>query len=105
MRLMVILLCIFALAFSGCVSTDELPVEMNVVDTDGVPISGARVTFVPQNVNFVSNVFILDSDSIVVNLPPGIYNISVTKDGYFTFVAERQLVNSDSSLEFILERM
>jgi len=99
------LFLILSIFLVGCVSTEDVSIGILVFDELANPIEDARITFVPANDNFSSNLFTTDeAGSISANIASGTYNITVSKEGYFSSVLEEFEITGDvSSLDFTLE--
>ena len=82
-------------------ATNQSTVSVNVVDGSGAPVENARVTILPLNGNLSSAVLYSDSLGLAKGtLEYGAYNLSVSKEGYYSAFIESAFVfdGTDSEL-------
>ena len=106
MKLLAVLI-FFSFLIIGCISTNEIFVNVSVVDDFGIPVNAARITFIPANSNLASNIFNTGVEGKVnINIISEKYNISVSKEGHYSAILENYDLNNDtSSLAFNLEKI
>ncbi|HZX34319.1 MAG TPA: carboxypeptidase-like regulatory domain-containing protein [archaeon] len=98
-----LLLIIF---LAGCPNLSESNVSFHVSDDSGNAVPDARISLVPENSSLPSQLLYTGADgNASVAVLSDFYNVTVSKEGFYSFVQENADMTKDFSAQYALERV